>query len=134
MSDLTADRAGILTCQDQDVYLKLLMKSGGAPKEYFKKNKLNIEPFIKQANEFEKSFNTNSIDQLAKLAVIMEGYLPRAVLRASDLIKWIYLGKYQEILEKDTSKSIFCKGCRFEIQIEDEFCGECGDKIMMKIN
>ena len=113
MSDLTADRAGILTCQDQDVYLKLLMKSGGTPKKYYKKNKLNIEPFIKQANEFEKTFNTDSIDQLAKLAVIMEGYHPWAVLRASDLLKWVDSGKFQEILKKILLNQ-FCKDCSFE--------------------
>lgn len=48
ISDFTADRAGLLTCQDLDVYLKLLMKTGGAPKNYFRnKKELDIKGFKK---------------------------------------------------------------------------------------
>ena len=134
MSDFTADRAGLLTCQDLNDYLKLLMKTGGAPRKYYKKgNELDVEPFKKQAREFH-GFDTNSLDQLAKLAIIMEQYHPWAVLRASELLKWVDSGKYQEILDKDTSKSIFCFKCHSELQIDEVFCGHCGDRILSQIN
>ena len=129
MSDLTADRAGLLTCQDIDKYLKLLMKTGGAPKKYFKKNiELDVKGFKKQAREF-KGFDDKSLEQLAKLAIIMEQYHPWAVLRASELLEWYEIGEYQRILDMDISTTRFCINCESELTIDEIFCGDCGAKI-----
>lgn len=87
----------------------------------------------KQALEFDE-FDTNSLDQLAKLAIIMDQYHPWAVLRASELIKWKDSGEYEKILNKDTSKSIFCTSCHKELELDNIYCGECGDEILSIID
>ena len=129
MSDLTADRAGLLTCQDLNTYLKLLMKTSGSPKKYFKKKaELDVEGFKKQAREF-KGFDTSSLEQLAKLAIIMEQEHPWAILRASQLLEWYDNGEYQRILDIDISTVRFCFKCESELKVNEIFCGECGTKI-----
>jgi hypothetical protein len=129
MSDLTADRAGLLTCQNLEDYLKLLMKTGGAPRKYYKKKKeLDTTGFKKQAREF-KALDTDSVEQLAKLAIISERYHPWAVLRASELLKWVDSGKYQKILDKADSEVLLCFSCGSKLEVGEVFCGECGEKI-----
>ena len=126
MSELTADRAGLLACQDNESYTKLLMKLAGLPKKYYKK--IETEEFIKQAREFE-GFNYDNYDKVAKAATIMWQQHPWTVQRASELLKWIDSGAYQQILDKDASKSLKCFICGSELKIEETFCGECGGKI-----
>ena len=51
MSDLTADRAGLLCCQNSEAMISALMKMAGVPlKEH---SKINTESFLEQARSFE---------------------------------------------------------------------------------
>ena len=130
MSELTADRAGLLTCQDNEAYIQLLMKIAGVPKKYYKK--IETEEFIKQAREFE-DFDYNSLDKIAKAATIMWQQHPWTVLRAHELIKWIESGKYQELIEKHGKENIseielICT-CGGKLKGNETFCGICGEKI-----
>ncbi len=126
MSELTADRAGLLACQDFESYITLMIKIAGSPKKYFKK--LDIDEFIEQAREFQ-SFDYDSLDKVAKAATIMWQDHPWTVLRASELLKWVDSGEYQKILDKDASTSLKCFSCGSELAVEETFCGECGLKI-----
>ncbi len=44
MSEFTADRAGLLACQDHEIAINALIKMAGVPKQFF--NKINKEEFI----------------------------------------------------------------------------------------
>lgn len=123
MSELTADRAGLLACQDFESYIKLLMKSAGSPKTHF--STIDTEEFIKQAREFQ-SFDYDSLDKVAKAATIMWQTHPWTVLRASELLKWVESGEYDKILDKDASDTFLCFSCGAELKRDDKFCGECG--------
>ena len=96
MSEFTADRAGLLACQDKKAVLSALMKMGGVPKKYF--DKMNPDDFIQQAKEF-KGFDYDSMDKVAKLILIATQTHPWTVMRASEIIKWYDSGKYQEIID-----------------------------------
>lgn len=123
MSNFTADRAGLLACQDYEAYIRYLMKSAGSPKSHF--DTINKDEFIKQAREFE-SFDYDSLDKIAKAATIMWQNHPWTVMRASELLKWIESGEYQKILDKDTAHSLACFKCGAELKENEKFCGECG--------
>ena len=68
MSELTADRAGFLACQDIETVISTEMKLAGAPTKYY--GKLDTKQFIKQSKEF-KGFDFSSLDKIAKMILIM---------------------------------------------------------------
>ncbi|MEB3179638.1 MAG: M48 family metallopeptidase [Nostocaceae cyanobacterium] len=96
MSKFTADRAGLLACQNIDVAISALMKLGGLPGEYL--NADSINDFVTQAREFKTS-NLDGLDQLTKTFSFMEYQLPWTVMRASELLKWVDSGDYQNLLK-----------------------------------
>jgi len=129
MSELTADRAGLLACQDQEAVIGALMKGSGVPKHFF--DKINTDEFIIQAKEF-KGFDYDSLDRIAKAASIMWQNHPWTVMRASEILKWIESGAYQKILDKDTSESLTCIKCGQVLKGTETFCGGCGEKILQR--
>lgn len=131
MSEFTADRAGLLASQDSKAYIKALMKIAGLPKKYYKN--IKTEEFIKQAKEF-KDYDYDSLDKVAKAATILWQDHPWTVMRASELLKWIEAGKYQEIIDKHTgdtveSLELTCISCGSKLTGTETFCGNCGAKI-----
>lgn len=129
MSELTADRAGLLACQDQDVVIGALMKMSGVPKQFF--DKINTEEFIEQAKEFQ-SFDYDSLDKIAKAASIMWKRHPWTVMRASEILKWVETGAYQKIIDKDPNQSPSCFKCGQVLKGTETFCGGCGEKILQR--
>lgn len=123
MSELTADRAGLLACQNFETYIQFLMKYSGSPKSHF--DSIDTNEFIKQAREFQ-SFDYDSLDKVAKAATIIWKSHPWTVLRASELLKWVESGEYQKILDKDSSGTLTCFNCGAELKGEEKFCGDCG--------
>ncbi|MBO1349812.1 MAG: M48 family metallopeptidase [Hormoscilla sp. GUM202] len=67
MSELTADRSGLLACQQPEVAASVLVKMAGLPKKYYSSPTI-VDEFIKQAREFE-SYGT--LDQIAKVIGVM---------------------------------------------------------------
>ncbi|MDP1552148.1 MAG: M48 family metallopeptidase, partial [Methanobacteriaceae archaeon] len=120
MSELSADRAGLLVCQNNDAVISALMKMSGVPKEFY--DKIKIEDFIQQAREFQ-GYDYDSLDKVAKAATIMWQEHPWTVMRAHEILKWFESGKYEEILEKhsniemisETTGSMPCLKCGFEL-------------------
>lgn len=102
MSEFTADRAGLLTCQDPEVAAVALMKLAGTPKKYF--DKINVNEFINQAKEFE-DYDYDTLDKVAKYLSIMWQDHPWTVMRASELFKWVESGEYESIM-KDYGEKI----------------------------
>ncbi len=130
MSEFTADRAGLLACQDKGAVLSALMKMSGVPKNLY--GKMNTEDFIKQAENF-KGFDHDSADKAFKYIMIMDQTHPWTVMRASEILKWVKAGKYQHIIDKHTgdieSLEITCLNCGFKLKGNETFCGNCGEKI-----
>ncbi len=131
MSELTADRAGLLACQDKKAVISTLMKLGGVPKSFY--DKMNTEDFIKQAEDFKGS-GLDTTDKVAKTIMISEAEHPWTVLRASEILKWVNSGKYDEIIEmhgKDSLEEIeiICPKCGKKLGGNEKFCGVCGSKV-----
>ena len=102
MSELTADRAGLLACQDPEVAATALIKIAGLPRKYHGLNL--VKEFIQQAKEFE-SYSFDMLDQIAKVVSVSNRSHPWTVMRAAELFKWVESGEYSRIVEKQDWKS-----------------------------
>ncbi len=96
-SDFTADRAGLLVCQDIDVALHTMVKMAGIPKKYY--SQISSESFLKQAMEFNRK-NKNLSDGLIQNLSINTACAPWMVMRAAKLYSWYKSGEYTEIINK----------------------------------
>lgn len=102
MSELTADRAGLLACQDPEVAANALIKIAGLPRKYYSSNL--VKDFIQQAKEFE-SYSFEALDQIAKVVSVSSRSHPWTVMRVAELFKWVESGEYSRIVEKQNWKS-----------------------------
>lgn len=100
-SDFTADRMGLLCCQDINVALTTMIKTAGLPKKYH--NQANVKAFIQQAKEFDENCS-GMMDSLIKYLSLAGVSMPWLVLRASELMKWYNSGEYDNIIKKNGLK------------------------------
>jgi hypothetical protein len=97
MARFTADRAGMLACQDINVATTALMKLAGLPNEYL--TATVIEDFLLQAREFASN-NFDSMDKLTKILSYTEHKLSWVVMRVGELLKWVDSGEYDNLVEQ----------------------------------
>jgi Zn-dependent protease with chaperone function len=97
MSEFTADRAGLLACQNQDDAIRAFIKIAGVPQKYF--NQALTEDFIAQAKEFE-GYDFDSLERVAKIISILGQSHPWTVVRAAELISWVESGDYENIIDE----------------------------------
>lgn len=96
MSEFTADRAGLMCCQNKDAAVRAFMKMAGVPQTHF--NDLNMETFIQQARDF-KQLDEDGMNKLIKVLSIADDNHPWTVMRAAELLKWINEGKYNKFVK-----------------------------------
>ncbi len=135
-SELTADRAGLLGCQQPETATRAMMKLAGLPKKYAEK--ANVEDFIAQAQEFEM-LDASATDKIMKYLSIYGSNHPWTVMRAKELLTWIDTGGYSRILQtprtapKDGTATHFvrrfCDVCGAKATADAGFCMVCGAKL-----
>ena len=96
MAKFTADRAGLLACQDIDVATTALMKLAGLPEEYLTPHV--IEDFLIQSREFAAN-SVDSLDQVTKILSYSDSNLSWLVMRTGELLKWVDSGEYNHVLQ-----------------------------------
>ena len=134
MSELTADRAGLLACQDHRAATTTFMKIAGLPESY--RDMVNPDAFIAQAREFQE-FDFQTLDKVLKLLLAGGAGHPWTVMRAGELLKWIDGGGYQSILNQFGACSgsqhalevRFCPNCGFERRKDETCCTNCGTEM-----
>lgn len=93
MSEFTADRAGLLCCQNKDAAIRAFMKMAGMPiKQY---GNMHYATFIQQAKEF-KLLDYDGMNKVVKLISIADESHPWTVMRAAELLNWIDCGEYNK--------------------------------------
>lgn len=97
MATFTADRAGLLACQDTNVAITTLMKLAGLPSQYI--TPVTIEDFLTQTREFASN-SFDNLDKFTKMLSFTESKKSWAVMRASELLKWIDSGKYGDLIQQ----------------------------------
>lgn len=100
MSEFTADRAGLLCCQNKVSAIRAFMKMAGMPiKEY---NNIEYQTFIQQAAEF-KQLDYDAMSKVIKFISIADASHPWTVMRAAELLNWINSGAYTQFVGVDMS-------------------------------
>ena len=90
-SELSADRAGLLACQDLDTSRGLLVRTAAGTLEG-----LDLESFAAQAEEYEKS--SSILDSVAKALQQLGLRHPMTTVRYRELGAWVAAGEYDAIL------------------------------------
>ncbi len=97
-SELSCDRAGLLSVQDPEVVMRTMLKmAGGGDLE-----QMNLQEFIKQAEEYRDSGDV--ADQVFKILNLMGTTHPFWVLRVSEIRAWIESGAYDRILRGEYAR------------------------------
>ena len=91
-SELSADRAGLLTVQRPEAALRTSMKlaGGGSPEES------DLNEFLRQADEYRESGDV--ADAVFKVLNLLGTTHPFHTLRAAELRDWVESGEYDRIL------------------------------------
>ena len=98
ISDYTADRVGLLCCQDINAALSTMIKKAGLPRKCY--DSINIESFIQQARDFDENL-TSLMDKAVKTLSVRSAEFPWLVVRAGKLLEWYESGEYQHIIENN---------------------------------
>lgn len=133
-SEFTADRAGLLACQDLDTAIRLLVKLAGLPRRSF--DTLDTQDFIAQARQFA-SLDSDTLSRFFKFASVLGATHPWTVMRASELLKWVDSGEYQRVLNAARTGAApsavppvsVCPACRAPITPGGRFCARCGRSV-----
>lgn len=120
MSELTADRAGLLACQDKEAALEAIVKAAGLPLKYF--DNINEDAFLKQAEEFAKMHEGFLTGAMVNLKIMTSTH-PWTVYRAAELVKWINSGEYDRILSGTNVKR--CTECGAVVPSSTTACPKC---------
>jgi Zn-dependent protease with chaperone function len=94
-AELSADRAGLLACQNPAASLRLSMKLAGGGDL----SEVDTTAFLEQAAEFERSGDLR--DSVLKLLLVAFRSHPMPVARAAEIRNWVDSGAYQRILAGD---------------------------------
>ncbi|WP_432835578.1 M48 family metallopeptidase [Dactylosporangium sp. CA-092794] len=94
-AELSADRAGLLACQDPAASLRLAMKLAGGGDL----SEVDTTAFLEQAAEFDRAGDLR--DSLIKIRMVTTRSHPMPVARAAEVRAWIDSGEYQRILSGD---------------------------------
>ncbi len=91
-SELSCDRAGLLTVQDPELAMRtmMVMAGGGTHEE------TSLTEFIRQAEEYRESGDV--ADQVFKVLNLLGTTHPFYVIRVAELRSWIEAGDYDRIL------------------------------------
>jgi len=95
-SELTADRAGLLACQNPDAAFTTLTKLAGYPLRYY--GSVSTKDILAQAKEFE-DLDEDNFNKVAKIANIYDSGHPWTIMRAKELNQWIEGGGYKGVLD-----------------------------------
>lgn len=131
MSEFTADRAGLLACQDIEIAGRVMMKIAGMPTKYY--NEMDFEVFLQQAKEFEE-LDYDSLNKMTKLLLAMDQTHPWTVMRTAQLYRWLETEEYSAVLERKTISRAFqvngaCRRCGYRLNGTEKFCPLCGKSL-----
>lgn len=139
-TEFSADRAGLLACQNVNAAYSVLMKLAGYPPKYY--NSIDVDTFIAQAESFE-NLDEENYNKIMKFYINMYNDHPWNVLRAKELKNWVDSGQYEKVIKRDVSvikpsnqyeitlamsNEVKCKNCGWINNDGSKFCKKCGTK------
>ena len=98
MSEFTADRAGLLACQNPNAVIRSFIKMAGLPiKEH---HNIDRKAFLQQAREFE-GLDYDGMNKVLKMISIANSSHPWTVMRGAQIWNWLNSGDPDDILNKN---------------------------------
>lgn len=103
-SELSCDRAGLLTVQDPELVMRSMMKmAGGVPgSTRAETGQMNLDAFIAQAEEYQSGGDV--ADHVFKILNLLGTTHPFYVLRVAEIRAWIETGDYDRILRGEYAR------------------------------
>lgn len=95
-AELSADRAGLLGCQNVMVAQQLFMKMAGGSRGALQAGAMNLDDFMSQANEYVQA--NDGFDIIYKVLNTLALSHPMNTIRAAELQQWVASGAYDRIL------------------------------------
>lgn len=98
-SEFTADRAGLLACQNREAALRVLMKLAGYPPSGY--SGMRTRSLVDQVLRYDENLTGSTSDRLLDLVMLAGETHPRTVTRAYELLEWQAEGAYAELVRAD---------------------------------
>lgn len=98
MAQYTADRGGLLACQDTYVVKQLMAKIAGLPEKYW--HSFDIDDLRDQAKDFE-GFTEKTMDNFIRF---LYGNNVWAIARTHEMIHWLDDGEFNQIIARKSKK------------------------------
>ncbi|MBR2005033.1 MAG: M48 family metallopeptidase [Thermoguttaceae bacterium] len=100
-AELSADRAGLLCCQNREAALRVLIKISGRPWSDYRQ--ISTRSFVDQATRFQEARSKSKLDTVFELFNRLYASHPYLVYRASELLQWMQNAEYDEHVETDAN-------------------------------
>ena len=97
-SELSADRAGLIACQDPTASLRVNLKFAGGGDM----TQMDLNAFLVQAKEYEES--GGAVDRIFKILGVLMRTHPFNTVRAAELQRWVEGGDYDRILRGEYTR------------------------------
>ena len=102
-SELSADRAGLLACQDPFAAYSTFCKLAGVPPEWF--TQVNMEAIERQVAEYERLTNEARSKFYGYFGQMFNTH-PWLIIRFNELSKWIRDGSYERVVSEFSSVEV----------------------------
>lgn len=127
-SELSADRAAALYMGGSDAVVETMIRLSGGPKSIT--SKINIEEYVKQAEEYSYLIETSDKDMILQGLVHMYHNHPFPTIRTKEIIKWCRTEHFRNIMDALNKEDVnICPGCGNILDTSWKFCRTCGTKI-----
>jgi Zn-dependent protease with chaperone function len=130
-SELSADRAALLTIQDPKPCISMLMKLSGGTRRW--NEQLSIEQFLNQARSYREGLDESMLDRFYRFIANSGRTHPVCVERARELDGWVNSQEYNHILNGHYQNinlpvvTKLCPTCKTPAaNSTDRFCQQCG--------
>ena len=136
MSEFTADRAGLLACQDISSVASIMMKMSGLPTRFY--GQLSPEAFIEQAKAFQ-ALDYETLNLTWRVLMQLNQTHPWTVMRTEELIRWMNTEQYKHFLSENyweqekrffqKERKFVCQNCGCELVVLNQKCRQCGSEL-----
>ncbi len=132
-SEFSADRAGLLVCQNLDAAITTMTKLAGYPPQFY--DSLNPQDFLCQAEEFQR-MDREIFSKMTKVLSAVYAEHPWNVMRAYELNQWVKEKSYERIVNSRIVEKVtrlqnekFCMHCGEKNNVDYKYCISCGREI-----
>lgn len=127
-SELSCDRCGSIITSPE-VLARSMARLSGGPKSIT--NDLNMQEWIRQADQYEQIKNENLWSKALQLSVIIGQSHPFSAVRVREIYKWGESSQYKNLMQnlKAEESGKKCPKCNLAVCADWIFCKHCGTKL-----